>query len=348
MVYSKDDIFAGRGHANPARREALLREYAEVSNLFRTLTDIRFRLLGILPIASGVTAALGTRTQSSDEIGVPFALALFGLASAVGVVTYNARNDQLYNELIGRGASIERSLGLPDGAFSNRPNAWLRHKFDPWWLRGKLASWPRLRDKLGPWTWRIEHGQGIATIYAATIAFWLYLSIDAALHLAVPPLKSALWTTIPALAATILIMRGAWRLVRCQREARDCALRKDVLTAVDLLAACDNDLSRVMRNHSEFLTSCAEALGKPEALVSRRARFYSKLTPEALSYYAMTGSKLHKTASLVSLLTDLPPLWILDLAVNRRGTQPCGWKSSLDPVQWDNMLAEITARDQNG
>ena len=68
---------------SPQRREALLREYGEVSNLFRTLTDIRFRLLSILPIASGVTAALGARTQSGGEIGVPIALALFGLASAI-------------------------------------------------------------------------------------------------------------------------------------------------------------------------------------------------------------------------------------------------------------------------
>jgi hypothetical protein len=55
----------------------------------------------------------------------------------------------------------------------------------------------------------------------------------------------------------------------------------------------------------------------------------------------MTGSKLHKTASLVSLLTDLPPLWIFDLAVNRRGTQPGDWKSSLAPDQRDNTLASI-------
>jgi hypothetical protein len=233
----------------PTRREALLREYAEVSNLFRTLTDIRFRLLGILPIASGVTAALGARTQTSDEIGFPIALALFGLASAVGVVTYNVRNDQLYDELVGRGAAIERSLGLPDGAFSNRPNAWLRYKLGPW-------TWQR--HELGPWTWRIDHRQGIATIYAATIAFWLYLTIDTTLHLAVPTLKSVLLITMPALAATILIMGLGWWLLRRQREARDRALRKDILTAVDLLAAFENDLSKLMEEHPEFVKSCGE------------------------------------------------------------------------------------------
>lgn len=302
---------------NQQRRDALLREYTEVSNLFKTLTDIRFRLLGILPIASGVTAALGTRSQNG-EIGVPIVLALLGFASAVGVVTYNARNDQLYNELVGRAAAIERSLGLPDGTFSNRPRAWLRYR-------------------VGPWTWRIDHGHGIATIYAATIAFWLYLSIDAAVHLIVPPDKS---TTIPALAATILVMAGVWWLLRRQRRVRDRELRNNVLTAMDLLAAFDNDLSR-LKDHPQFLKSCSAALGDSKAAVSARARFYGELGREALSYYAMTGSKLHKAASLVSLLSDLPPLWIFDVALNRRGTQPGGWAPSRAPVQRDATFATL-------
>jgi hypothetical protein len=309
---------------SPQRREALLREYGEVSNLFRTLTDIRFRLLSILPIASGVTAALGARTQSGGEIGVPIALALFGLASAIGVVTYNARNDQLYNELVGRGTAIERSLGLPDGAFSNRPRPWLRYK-------------------LGPWSWRIDHGTGIATIYAATIAFWLYLSIDAAVHLIVPTTGSPISTVVPALAATILVMGSAWRFLRRQRQMRDRALRSNVLTAVDLLAAFDNSLLQV-KDRPQFLKACAGALGGSEAAVSARARFYGELGPEALGYYALTGSKLHKAASLVSLLTDLPPLWIFDLALNRRGMQPDDWTSSLAPTERDATLASIGNR----
>jgi hypothetical protein len=284
---------------NPQRREALLREYGEVGNLFRTLTDIRFRLLGILPIASGVTAALGARTQSGGEIGVPIALALFGLAAAVGVVTYNARNDQLYNELVGRAAAIERSIGLPDGAFANRPRAWLRYK-------------------LGPWTWRIDHGHGVATIYAATIAFWLYLSIDAAVHLITRSTGSGVPTTTPALVATVLVMSGAWWLLRRQRQARDRELRSNVLTAMDLLMAVDNDLSR-LRGSPQFIKACAAALGESKDTVSARAEFYSDPDPQTLSHYTLTESKLHKAASIVSLLTDLPPVWIFDLTLNRRG-----------------------------
>ena len=317
---------------NAQRREALLKEYGEVSNLFRTLTDIRFRLLAILPIASAVTAALGSRAQSGGEIGVPIALALFGLASAIGVLTYNARNDQLYDGLVGRAAAIERSVGLPDGAFSNRPRPWLQYK-------------------LGAWNWRVDHRHGIATIYAATIAFWLYLSIDAALHLivgAAPASTRAQLHLVPVqvlliseLVGTIALVSGFWWLLGRQWHLRERVLRNEIRTAVDIMAAYDNELAR-LKSHPRFLKACSTALDGSEATVAARAAFYGALEPDALGYYALSGSKLHKAASLVSLLTDLPPLWVFDVAVNRRGSQwPAGWTSSVAPTLRDLTLRGI-------
>jgi hypothetical protein len=104
-----------------SRRDALLKEYSEVGANFRLLTDIRFKLLGILPIAAAIAAALKGNALGIQGLG----LSLFGLVATLGLATYNARNDQLYDELVGRAASIERSLGLPDGYFANRPRPWL-------------------------------------------------------------------------------------------------------------------------------------------------------------------------------------------------------------------------------
>ncbi|MGM4953588.1 hypothetical protein ACT4MK_38505 [Bradyrhizobium barranii] len=101
------------------RRNALSTEYGEVCSNFRTLTDIRFKLLGLLPIATAVAIALKV-----DHIdGRSFVFSLFGLIATIGLVTYNTRNDELYDELVRRAAYIERSLGLADGAFANRPRA---------------------------------------------------------------------------------------------------------------------------------------------------------------------------------------------------------------------------------
>ncbi|MGX0963304.1 hypothetical protein AB7M63_003753 [Bradyrhizobium japonicum] len=99
------------------RRNALSTEYGEVCSNFRTLTEIRFKLLGLLPIATAVAIALKV-----DHIdGRSFVFSLFGLIATIGLVTYNTRNDELYDELVRRAAYIERSLGLADGAFANRP-----------------------------------------------------------------------------------------------------------------------------------------------------------------------------------------------------------------------------------
>jgi hypothetical protein len=54
--------------------DALLKEYAEVCSNFRTLRDIRFKLLVFLPIAAAATAL----TEGGVGV-VGFALSLFGL-----------------------------------------------------------------------------------------------------------------------------------------------------------------------------------------------------------------------------------------------------------------------------
>ena len=71
-------------------------------------------------------------------------LSLFGLVVTLGLVTYDTRNDQLYNKLVSRASTIERNLGLPDGSFANRPQASLAVKF-----REKKCKYRREYDLQG-------------------------------------------------------------------------------------------------------------------------------------------------------------------------------------------------------
>ena len=132
--------------------QALLIEYEQVNSNFRVLTDIRFKLLALLPIAAAVAILL----RDDYNVVVGWVFSCFGLLVTAGIATYNERNDQLYDELIGRAATIERSLGLPDGSFNHRPRPWLEYKI------------------LGV-SWKVNHGSGIGLIYVSTIALWLSL-----------------------------------------------------------------------------------------------------------------------------------------------------------------------------
>jgi hypothetical protein len=146
------------GELDETRRAVLLAEYAEVSDNFRLLTDIRFKLLAFMPLAIVVAVAGLQVVASSNAVGGEVsvrtvALFLFGLLVTVGLATYNARNDQLYLWCVTRGAEIERELGLYNGFFAFRPNAWW--DFDLW--RGR---------------WVVGHSRSINAIYGGAAALW--------------------------------------------------------------------------------------------------------------------------------------------------------------------------------
>lgn len=286
------------------RREALLKEYGEVSSNFRLLTDIRFKLLAFLPIATAAAAAL-----KGDAVGGPgLVLSLFGLAATIGLAIYNTRNDQLYDQLVGRATEIERTLGLPDGAFANRPRAWLRVS-----LLGIKAN--------------IDHRTGVGVIYAASMALWLlgvYLpSIELARRtyfnaVGAPAASSqdvASWIHLVALGLALLSTYLGLKSIRRQRKVREKRMRELAAGAVELL--CSIELSKAS-DDAKFVGACSELSGIDPATIQGRARYYGSLGAQALMHYMPTEPKVPAMSHFVALLTDLPPRWILDCATNRR------------------------------
>lgn len=284
------------------RREALLKEYGEVSSNFRLLTDIRFKLLAFLPIAAAAGATL--KGETVGDTG--FALLLFGLVTTIGLVTYNARNDQLYDTLVRRAASIERSLGLSDGAFANRPRSWLK-----------------------VYGWKVDHRTGVNTIYSASIALWLFRPCVWALGLSRVDLARVPYlgvltplarTHVIAFALAVTITWAAAKLIKVLRCNREKSARCLAAQAVNYVASRELlvDIGGVVKD-DELIKLCARLSGAEIEIIRARAAFLATLDAEAVRDYLPRAPGKLRASQLVAILTDFPPGWLFDCATDRLG-----------------------------
>jgi hypothetical protein len=289
------------------RREALLKEYGEVASSFRLLSDIRFKLLGLVPLSTAVAVFTGGTLQPVQRA----ALGAVGLSVLLGVVTYNKRNDQLYDELVGRAAAIERELGLPDGAFANRPRDWFE-------------------VDLGLFRWPVNHRFGVGLIYAASLAAWLYLLLAAAIAHGVWPQWHPLCSQWAAAVVAAVLTFAAVRFVAFQQDSRRRQMRDAAIKAV---RAATEAGAGGLANDERLLRHCDELVaGWPAwrafagraarvAAVRRRAAFVDSLEQNPARrrrYWPDDADCLERAAFQVACLTDLPPRWLYDVTSGRR------------------------------
>ena len=134
-------------------------DYEQTTQLMRTLTDIRFKLLAFVPTIAGATVAfLGHPRSAAELLGV----GLLGLFATVGILLWELRNAQVLDGVVHRAELLERKLGLasmldaeatPGGLLSERP--WQRLT-----LFGMLA---------------VRHDRGVGLVYGAALAGWSYI-----------------------------------------------------------------------------------------------------------------------------------------------------------------------------
>lgn len=288
--------------AAESRREALLKEYSEVASNFRMLTDIRFKLLALLPIAAAAATTVTQESPGAIELG----LSLFGLVVTIGLLTYNTRNDQLYDELIARAGAIERSLGIPEGAFANRPKTWLR-------IEGLFGR-----------KWNVDHRVAISTIYSASIALWLFGIMAYSLDSTIKSL-SVMTVDLIAIAVAIIVTALGRHLIKRQRKTREEEMQLRAAEAVTI--AVGRPISETASD-PKFLKVCAKLSDSEEEKIRARARFYATADAEQIRSYIPQRSGELSSCQLIALLTDLPPLWIFDCYTNRMGNIPLS-KSAL-------------------
>ena len=131
------------------RREVLLGLYGEVCGGWKQLTDVRFKLLGLLPIVT-LTVIInllspgrtGEGLKSEEKLGI----AILGFLLTVCVWLYDRRNTSIYNDLIGRGREIETELGIHTGIFRGRPD---------------------------PPNWFVQHDKPLFSIYVLSMLAWI-------------------------------------------------------------------------------------------------------------------------------------------------------------------------------
>jgi hypothetical protein len=148
-----------------AQLDRLRLDYAQTTDLMGQITDVRFKLLALVPTLSGAAVAVLGRPSSVAEL---LAVGLLGLIATLGVLVYELRNTQLYDYALRRAQALERHLGsisigessLNGGLFSDRPARTLR-------LFSVLP---------------VDRDAGLILVYSAAIAGWTYLLAWGALH----------------------------------------------------------------------------------------------------------------------------------------------------------------------
>jgi hypothetical protein len=135
--------------------DALRLDYEQTTELMRTLTDIRFKLLAFVPtIAGAAVGFLGSGHSAAELLSVGF----LGLAATFGVLLYELRNSELYDSIIARAVDLEQQLGL-----------------------GLLAQRAQKRATLFGLV-SARHERGVGLVYGAALAGWTYLFVWGALR----------------------------------------------------------------------------------------------------------------------------------------------------------------------
>jgi hypothetical protein len=126
--------------------ERLRLEYDQAGQVLRSLAEIRFKLLALVPTTAGAVVALVSPRSTGVEL---LAIGLLGLAATLGVLVYELRNAEIGRSVTDRVQALEERL-LPGGPLVLEPRT----------ILGGL---------------RLGHSLGVALVYGAAIAGWSYL-----------------------------------------------------------------------------------------------------------------------------------------------------------------------------
>lgn len=188
-------------NTQPEQDWRLTLEYAQVNENFRTLSDIRFKLLAFVPTLAGAAVFLLSRfldvqADEPSEYAVFWEIALLGFLATLGITLYDQRNTQLYDQLIVRASFLE---GIACMSPNSRAKKYEQIVESDMAVRRKNGEEPkpriidfdltkgaqfRERPKRGRrlfGTIVIGHDNGLALIYGPVLGAWFFPIVYAAL-----------------------------------------------------------------------------------------------------------------------------------------------------------------------
>jgi hypothetical protein len=280
-----------------------LAEYQEVAEQFRAFTEIRFKLLTYLPAGTATLAALISKNVPLDIQPI---VAAFGFIVTLCLGAYNLRNDQHYDELVARAAQIEReNVHSPHGAFSNRPQSWLKFgKKRRWVLRKGAGGRKDLVLEIRPVT--VEHRWPIGMIYATACALWAAIFVRATFN----DVGSSVMTT-GAEAEASLIVFWVWLRLRAAHDRRRTHLRDQVIQIMsDLEKWASADSASVNKDLSTAIGQREPYFGIKKNKASARINHFTQ-KPHDLK-------DSRERSLLLAAVIDLPARWIEDVSSGRR------------------------------
>jgi hypothetical protein len=145
--------------------ERLRLDYGQTTDLLRSLTDVRFKLLALVPTLSGIAVALLGRPRPAAEL---LGVGLLGFVATLGVLVYDLRNTQVYDYALRRAGELEARLGIASPFGGSRPGGLYAERPEPTIRPFGLAA--------------ASYDRALALVYGAALAGWSYLVVWGALR----------------------------------------------------------------------------------------------------------------------------------------------------------------------
>jgi hypothetical protein len=147
-------------------RERDLADYDATTSYFRTLVDVRFKLLALIPVVTGAAIAWSPR-RPDDKL----ALAALGLIVTFALALYDERNTEVYDALKVRAKCLEAKLGFsPEQPRTSRRLRFFSRPLptERWGFGGAFLDRPL--DSFA-----VSHTMALALVYGAVLGAWVYV-----------------------------------------------------------------------------------------------------------------------------------------------------------------------------